>query len=205
MNKITLNTQEIYRWIQDRGDYTHNITYDLNEESIIMDLGGYTGEWANQMIEKYNPNIYILEPVPIFYDEMVKKFSNNNKIHLMNVGVGLEDKNGFIFTNGDATSCNLTIGESIEVRFNKIETILNKFELKEIDLIQINIEGDEYSLLENMLLTGTINKFKNIQIQFHLGIDNDIERRNHIRENLIKNGFQLNFDYPFVWESWKKI
>ena len=45
-------------------------------------------------------------------------------------------------------------------------------------------------------------KFKNIQIQFHLGIENDIERRDKIREGLIKNGFKINFDYPFVWESW---
>jgi hypothetical protein len=55
-----------------------------------------------------------------------------------------------------------------------------------------------------MLETGDINKFKNIQVQFHLGVENDIIRRNNIREGLIKNRFEINFDYPFVWESWKK-
>jgi FkbM family methyltransferase len=198
------NRNEMVRWFKDNGDNTHNITYDLTENSTIMDLGGYTGVWAQQMIEKYNPNVYILEPVTKFYEGMVNKFSSNPKTHLMNVGISTEDKEGTIFINGDATSSNLTNGESIIVKFNTIETVLAKWGLTEVDLIQINIEGDEYPLLENMLETGIVNKFKNIQIQFHLGVENDVERRNKIRNGLILNGFKNNFDYPFVWESWYK-
>jgi FkbM family methyltransferase len=198
------NNKEITKWFRDNGDYTHNINYDLTENSIIMDLGGYTGVWAQQMIEKYNPNVYILEPVTNFYEGMVARFSNNDKVRLMNVGVGLEDKDGLIFMSGDGTSSNLINGESINVRFNTIDTVLEKWNLNEVDLIQINIEGDEYPLLEHMLLNGSINKFNNIQVQFHLGIENDIERRNKIRDGLIENGFKNKFDYPFVWESWSK-
>lgn len=200
-----LNTQEITKWFADRGDYTHNITYPLNENSIIMDLGGYTGVWVHQMIEKYNPYVYILEPVPNFYNGMVSKFSNNNKVNLLNVGINSEDKDGVIFMSGDGTSSNLTNGEVINVKFNTIETILEHFKLKQVDLIQINIEGDEYPLLEHMLKTGSVNKFKNIQIQFHLGIDNCIQRRDIIRQGLVENNFKIKFDYPFVWESWTKI
>jgi len=204
MNNLTLNSVEISRWFNDRGDYTHNITYDLNENSVIMDLGGYTGVWAQQMIEKYNPNVYIVEPVSSFYDGMVSKFENNPKVKLLNVGVGIEDRSGIIYMGGDGTSSNLINGDGINVKFNTIDTILNNFGLEYVDLIQINIEGDEYPLLENMILTGSINKFKNIQIQFHLGFENDVERREKIRNNLLDNGFKINFDYPFVWESWGK-
>ena len=48
-----------------------------------------------------------------------------------------------------------------------------------------------------------LNNIKNIQIQFHEGIDNFIERRISIQEKLSLCGFINNFDYPFVWESWK--
>ena len=198
------NSSEITKWFADNGDYTHNITYNLTDKSVIMDLGGYTGVWAQQMIDKYNPNVYILEPVTKFYEGMVNKFSNNSKVHLMNVGIGTEDKDGFIFMSGDATSSNLANGESISVKFNSSDTILGKWGLNEVDLIQINIEGDEYPLIEHKLETGSINKFKNIQVQFHLGIENDVERREKIRDGLTKNGFKNNFDYPFVWESWGK-
>jgi FkbM family methyltransferase len=202
MNKLTLNPQELNRWFVDKGDYTYNISYDLTNESIIMDLGGYTGVWAQQMIDKYNPYVYILEPVPSFYNDMVSKFKNNPKVKLLNVGVNSNDKDENIFLSADGTSSNLINAESIQVKFNTIDTVLSIFKLNSVDLLQVNIEGDEYPLLENMLQTGSINKFKNIQIQFHLGIENDIERRDKIREGLIKNGFKINFDYPFVWESW---
>jgi FkbM family methyltransferase len=198
------NSDEIIKWFADNGDNTHNITYDLTDKSVIIDLGGYTGVWAQQMIDKYNPNVYILEPVTKFYESMVNRFSNNNKVHLLNVGIGTEDKDGFIFMSGDATSSNLAEGESVSVKFNSIDTILEKWSLDEVDLIQINIEGDEYPLLEHMLGTGSINKFKNVQVQFHLGIENDVERREKIRDGLTKNGFKNNFNYPFVWESWGK-
>ena len=121
------NSGVITKWFADNGDYTHNITYNLTDKSVIMDLGGYTGVWAQQMIDKYNPNVYIIEPVTKFYEGMVNKFSNNSKVHLMNVGVSTEDKDGFIYISGDATSSNLVKGESISVKFNSIDTILKKW------------------------------------------------------------------------------
>jgi FkbM family methyltransferase len=201
---MKLNSVSLSKWFADNGDYTHNITYDLNEDSKIMDLGGYNGVWAQQIIDKYNPYVYIIEPVSSFYDNMVSKFLNNNKVELLNVGVGIENKDGMIYMNGDGTSSNLTNGKSIKVEFNTMESILEKFKLDKVDLLQINIEGDEYPILEKMLESETINRFKNIQIQFHLGVDNEIQRRDKIREGLVKNNFKIKFDYPFVWESWSK-
>jgi FkbM family methyltransferase len=204
MNNISIDLVEVRRWFSDRGDFTHNITYDLDDNSTILDLGGYTGVWAQQMIQKYNPYVYLIEPVPSFYNSMESKFSGNSKVKSLNCAVGIENKDEFIYVNGDGTSSNLQTGQKIKVRFNTIEYILNHFNLSSVDLIQINIEGDEYPLLENMILTGSINRFKNIQIQFHLGVENCVERRNAIREKLIENNFKINFDYPFVWESWRK-
>ena len=201
---MELNKIEVLRWINDNGDYTHNITYDLNEDSIVMDLGGFTGLWAKQIIDKYNPNMYIIEPINTYYNTMVDIFKENDKVHLLNIAVGTENKDGFIYLNGDATSTNVKKGDAIKIKYNTIQTLLSIWGLDEVDLIQINIEGDEYPILEQMLENKSINKFKNIQVQFHLGVENDVERRNKIRDGLIANGFKNKFDYPFVWESWCK-
>lgn len=48
------NHEQVQKWIRDNGDNTHNLNYDLDENSIVMDLGGYTGVWAQQIIKKYN-------------------------------------------------------------------------------------------------------------------------------------------------------
>lgn len=205
MTNLSLNGVEINNWFNDNGDYTHNLAYDLNESSIIMDLGGYTGVWCKQMIQRYNPNVYIIEPIPEFHNIMLEIFKDNPKVHLMCVGVSETDKIGKIYLSDDGSSSNFNEGDSINVHYKTIEGILAEFKLTSIDLLQVNIEGDEYFLLENMLESGFINVFKNIQVQFHLGIDNCIERRDKIRNGLENNGFKIRFDYPFVWESWGKI
>jgi FkbM family methyltransferase len=199
------NSIELSKWIRDRGDYTHNLNYDLNSDSVVMDLGGYTSIWAQQILDKYNPNIYIIEPVPTFYDTLVSKFNSNNKVNLLNVGVATENKKDIIYVNNDGSSLFSTTGTPKEVNFCTIDNILNSWNLDKIDLVQINIEGGEYPLMEYMLSNGTINMFNNIQVQFHCVADTDIIRRQNIRKGLENNNFKIKFDYPFVWESWAKI
>lgn len=201
---MSLYLRDTEAWRHANGDNTLAVDYNLTEDSTIMDLGGFNGVWASQMIAKYNPNVYIVEPIPSFYANLVNVFSNNSKVNLKNIGISDKNKDGFIFINGDGSSSNLTSGEKVSVKFKTIESILKEFGLSDIDLLQINIEGDEYSVLHNMIESGFINKFKNIQVQFHLGIENAEAKRDSIRQRLIEKGFKIKFDYPFVWESWGK-
>jgi diketogulonate reductase-like aldo/keto reductase len=85
-----------------------------------------------------------------------------------------------------------------------MEEILESFEIKYIDLLQINIEGEEYRLLEKLISNGLVNRFKNIQVQFHTGIEDYEARREKIKDGLVKNGFLLSFEFPFIWEGWAK-
>ena len=55
-------------WFKDNGNFTHALNYTLNENSVVVDLGGYHGIWANQIIQKYNPFVYLFEPIPEFYN-----------------------------------------------------------------------------------------------------------------------------------------
>ena len=197
--------QQIQQWISSNGDNTHSINYDLNENSTIMDLGGYTGVWIEKMIKKYNPTVYAVEPVTSFFKIMENKFNDNNKVNLVNLGVSNENKKSLIYLSGDASSSQGT-GDADEVELVTMDNLLDTCKLNKIDLLQINIEGEEYPLLEHMLETGTINRFKNIQIQFHhLGFDFDpVSRRKKIQNGLIKNGFTQKYNFEFVWESWQK-
>ena len=199
------------RWFADNGDYTHNINYELNDNSVIIDLGGYLGLWVDEILKKNNPhipNIILVEPVPEFYNHLVTKYKNYEKIKVMNVGVSTDKnettKSLYVSNDGSSTNFNTNVNSVIQIKTLPIDKILSDNNINQVDLLQINIEGDEYELMEYMIESKIINIFKNIQIQFHLGIKNDIERRDNIQKNLISNGFKNKFDYPFVWESWKK-
>jgi FkbM family methyltransferase len=199
------------RWFADNGDYTHNINYELNNDSIVIDLGGYYGLWIDEILKKNNPyipNIILVEPVPEFYNHLVGKYENYEKIKVINAGVST-DKNEvtktlYISNDGSSTNFNGNINSAIQIKTIPIDKILSDNNINQVDLLQINIEGDEYGLMEYMIESNIIEKFKNVQIQFHLGIGNDVERRSNIQKNLIFKGFKNKFDYPFVWESWEK-
>ena len=199
------------KWFNDNGDYTHNINYELNDDSVVIDLGGYYGLWIDEILKKNNPhipNIILVEPVPEFYNHLVKKYKNYEKIKVINVGVSTDKnettKSLYVSNDGSSTNFNTNVNSVIQIKTLPIDKILSDNNFNQIDLLQINIEGDEYALMEYLIESKIINKFKNIQIQFHLGIENDIERRDNIQKNLISNGFKNKFDYPFVWESWEK-
>jgi hypothetical protein len=40
------------KWFEDNGDNTHRINYNLNQDSIVCDLGGYIGEWSDKIQRK---------------------------------------------------------------------------------------------------------------------------------------------------------
>ncbi len=202
--------KSLNQWKLDDGDKTHIFNYDLNQDSIIIDLGGYYGIWVELLLEKIfplTPKIILVEPVVEFYNHLVLKFKNNPNVIILNCGVSTNNNEELrdLYLSSDGSSTNFKEGTITKINTLPINKILSDNNIDNVDLIQINIEGDEYSLMEYMINSGIITKFKNIQVQYHLGIDNDRERREKIRNGLITNDFKLKFDYPFVWESWTKI
>jgi FkbM family methyltransferase len=202
--------KSLNQWKLDEGDKTHIFNYELNQDSTIIDLGGYYGIWAELLLQKIfplTPKIILVEPVVEYYNHLVLKFKNNPNVIILNCGVSTNNNEELknLYLSSDGSSTNFKEGPITKINTLPINKILSDNNVDNVDLIQINIEGDEYSLMEYMINSGIITKFKNIQVQYHLGVDNDRERREEIRNGLITNGFKLKFDYPFVWESWTKL
>jgi hypothetical protein len=47
-------------------------------ESIVFDLGGYHGEFAEKIYNKYQCSIYVFEPVKEHFNIIRSKFSGNS-------------------------------------------------------------------------------------------------------------------------------
>ena len=194
--------ESLQRWFKDDGDKTHRLSYELNEDSIVFDLGGYEGDWSAKIIEKYNCSAYIFEPVNEYYKKIVERFKDNKKVFVFNIG--LSDKNGNIdiFYNGDSSSMVFKTSTSERIEIRNICDFLDEIKIKKIDVIKINIEGAEFDLLNEVIKKNYQTKFDNIQVQFHKMFDDSHEKRDIIRKKLSET-HQLTYDYTFVWENWK--
>jgi FkbM family methyltransferase len=170
----------------------------------VFDLGGYHGSWAQKIYDKYQCNIHVFEPIPELYNNLVEKFKNNDKIKVYDFGISDEDKSIEIALLNDASSFYINAENKILVKVVSFTKFLNENNIDNIDLIKINIEGDEFPVLKSLIDNDVIHMFKNIQVQFHQFIPDSVNLRNWIREKLTLT-HKLTYDYEFVWENWEKI
>jgi FkbM family methyltransferase len=196
----------VQKWLSERGDWTYRLNYDLNKDSIVIDAGGYQGWFAEQIYNKYRCNVYVFEPAKEHYDLISNKFKNNPKIKVFNYGVGGVTETVNLNLQGDGTSVHTTNGKFIGIESIEVINILDCLKdlgLEKVDLLKLNIEGEEYSLLESLIKNNELKRFSDIQIQFHTFVDNAEERRSIIRKALSED-FTLEYDFEFVWEGWKQ-
>jgi FkbM family methyltransferase len=190
-------------WFAAKGDQTLRLDYELNSESIVFDVGGYKGEFATEILCKYNAKIYIFEPIAAFYLIIKNRFLKNEKVKSFHYGLAGKDEEMQISLSDNSSSVYLNSENKETIQLKSIVDFIETNDIKKIDLIKINIEGGEYELLESLIDSGSISIIKNIQVQFHdFLFENAKERMNAIQENLSKT-HELTYQFEFVWENWK--
>ena len=92
------------------------------------------------------------------------------------------------------------VHKSTTIQIMDIEEVIRSLDINHVDLMKINIEGAEYELLNRIIEKDIVSKISNIQIQFHLFVDNAISEREKIQEKLQKT-HKLTYNYDFIWEN----
>jgi FkbM family methyltransferase len=194
----------VAKFFNDGGEINLRYKYNLNENSIVVDLGGYQGQWASDIFSRYQSYIYIFEPVKSFYTYIEQRFKLNNKINVYNYGIGNSNRKESFSVSGDSSSLYSDSKNHETVNIIDFVSFLNVNSIKYIDLIKINIEGGEYEVLEALINSGYVVNIKNLQIQFHNVFPNAEERMLKIQNQLSKT-HKLTYQYVFVWENWEII
>lgn len=193
---------EFTRWFADKGDLIHRLNYNLNQDSVYVDVGAYIGDFAKKIHDKFGCKIYCFEPVNKYFQQISKTFDGISNAEYYNIGLGNQNQNMDINIEGDASSLHKSGNQTETIIIRNIVDVFRKLSISNIDLIKINIEGAEYDLLDHSIETGLTNNIKNIQVQFHDFFPDSTERRNSIRQKL-KETHKLTYDYEFVWENWE--
>lgn len=194
----------ILRWRIIKGDKTLRLDYPLNTNSLVLDVGGYQGNWAEEIVSKFNCNVMIFEPIKENVEKIRQKFIDNPKVIVYGFGLSNSNREQEISLMEDGSSLNIKSSDIAVVTLRDVVEFLNEQNIHHIHLMKINIEGEEYRLLDALIRAGKIEEIDNLQIQFHDFVPNAINLRNEICSNISKTHV-LKYDYPFVWESWGKV
>lgn len=193
----------LHQWFRTRGDDTLRLLYPLTAESVVLDVGGYQGDWAGRIVDRYDPYVFIFEPVPEFFSSIRERFVRNSKVRVFNFGLADRDSQEEISLLQDGTSLYRQGDHRVLVAVRDIDSFLREEGIEAIDLIKINIEGDEYRLLPRMIEKHIVTRCGDIQVQFHADYPDAARRREHIRQRLSET-HSLTYDYPMVWENWRR-
>ena len=207
--RASLERQKLERqWCADRGDETLRLDYDLEPEALVLDAGGYHGDWSADIFCRFACRIEIFEPVPSFAGRIERRFAGNPRVFLHRFGLAGRDRRDTMALGEGGSSAVIEppgasgTQEAIELR--DIVSVMDQLDRPEVDLIKVNIEGGEYELLERLLEARLVDRFRHLQIQFHEGAPAAAARMRAIQSGLARTHRQA-WTYPWIWESWERL
>jgi len=191
----------IVKWFMDGGDNTRRLDFPLTRQSVVLDVGGYIGDWSVEIAKRYDPRIHVFEPMPETFKILRHNTENNPRISVY--PFGLADGNRMArFSGPEGGSTTFGAGENgVNACLRDIKEVVDELDLGEIDLVKINIEGGEYDLLHRMFETELIPRCRYLMIQFHPWFP-DAKRLRRELVGALSATHEVLWSYPFVWESW---
>lgn len=191
-------------WKREGGERLRYEFASLAPTSIVLDLGGFEGRWAERIQAKYGCHIHVFEPHPGFASRLTEKFASNPKVHVHPVALASCDGTLWLGVLGDATSAFREAPERVECRAVEATRYLAGLGVVSVDLAKVNIEGGEYDLIPHFVRTGMMARIGTLQVQFHKLDDGSAAMRDEIRISLAAT-HRETWCYPFVWEEWVAV
>ncbi len=196
--------QKLYNaWFAARGDKTLRLQYQLSHDSVVFDVGGYKGQWAAEIYERYGCEVFVFEPVEQYARAIRERFDGLPRVKVFSYGLGANNRTDTIGIDNDASSLFIHSRNAQEIEIRNVVDFLEIENIRDIDLIKINIEGGEYELLESLLKNGACENIRNLQIQFH-NFFPEAEARMTAIQDALSVTHDLTWQYRFIWENWRR-
>ena len=195
----------------------------LDATSVVVDVGGFLGEAMQRVSDRFRCRIFIFEPVRAYVERLEERFrATGGRVVVLDYGIGARDENISFVLDGDAS--HIADGAAAGGgggdggggggggSLVRMRTLTPFFEMLEerhgarfVDLLHVNCEGCEYSVLEYILRSPWIMRIRHLLVQFHSFRDTDaVDRRCTLRAHLAKT-HRLAWDASFVWERWDLV
>ncbi len=175
----------------------HYIIDGFENSPVVVDLGAGKGEFPERILEKYpSSRIILVEPDPALIRELTKKFEKQENVEILEgAAVGNEENNYrkfYLNKNYGTNSLHKSlfpekdIQSEISVRMVTLEDIFSLFHLEKIDLLKIDIEGEEWNILENFS-KHDFERIQQISVEFHDFMDPSLRQRSERCIKLLKD------------------
>ncbi len=150
----------------------------IKSDSIIYSIGiGNDISFDEALIENIGCNIHAYDPTPQVKDWIYSK-ARSPKFHFNAIGLGSSNSYIDIYSPENPKHISHSISpssknknpESIKIPVKKLSSLMEENNHNYLDLIKMDIEGFEYSVIEN-IVSENVN-IKQLLVEYHHGIYN---------------------------------
>jgi FkbM family methyltransferase len=186
------------------GDNTLRLDYPLNPGDRVLDVGGYLGDFAHEILVRHDVGINVFEPVASFANHLRVRFAEEKRVSVHEFGLAGATRSEQIAIASESSSIlrDFATAATQSIRLVAAKEFLDGLD-GDIALLKINIEGCEYELLEHLLDENLFARVRYLQVQFHDFVPGARDRRRQLRERLART-HREQWNYPFIWESWER-
>lgn len=184
---------------------------DLPANSNVVIVGAYKGITMELIDELYHPELIIgYEPQPWAFKVALEVVMAHGNMEVYNLALG--DKAQLVeMGEWETDACSLVNkgpqarkhGQAMMVPADWSLSLINH-----IDLMIMNIEGYEYTLLPYMRAHDILRKTERLAVQWHLdlapGLDEDM-MDNHIQQLIVGDDYVLRIDERPSWTYMTKV
>lgn len=173
--------------------------FQLDKKSVVLDIGGYNGDFAWWVRGEYGCGVHIFEPCLEFFKGIVKRTDYDPMFWPHFAALSDRDCTGTLYVRGDSTTALLSKeGTPQTTKFWDVYKFIQAFKLTRIDLLKLNCEGGEYPILRRLHECGFLPNVRHIVVQFHSLEGEDVERYRRICGEGRTVGHQCNH-----WTWWR--
>jgi FkbM family methyltransferase len=176
------------------------LDWPLTYTSIVVEIGGFKGRWALQIQERYFPKLYVFEPQAWAY--AVCKEVLGKRAVVFDYALGTYDGR-VTMGEWETDGCSIVKPGETTVPMHEIGAAFAELGLDHIDLMLINIEGYEYTLIPHMLDRGILPQ--RLMVQFHTFADPTGHGSIAIRSRLDRLGYTVAWTYGEVLTAWERL
>ena len=170
--------------------------YALTPESLVVDCGGYEGQFARTIHRRYGCRVWVFEPV--FHATLIETLADvYPKVRVFPVGLGTRNASVELKIKGNMTG-EFAEGDPVTATLWDAVDALNE----PTALLKLNCEGAEFAILEAILERGNPTLYDDIQVQPHPGVPDCEARWNRIHDRLTVT-HELTFHEPWCWSNYR--
>jgi FkbM family methyltransferase len=198
----------------------HSVDIDmLYDKSIVFDVGSYQGDFVRDLLKYYSCYVYMYEP-NVRQKTIESKYGNIDKINIIYKAISSEEGIKKLYLGNKAgpgwtkqtgssfySSKDYTGDKYLNVPCVTLEKELDKHNIKTLDLLKLDVEGEELNIIEN-INTDVLKRINQMTIEFHShsNIDGYTEDRvEKCREKIKDAGFKevvkSNLDNLYIKEE----